>query len=51
VETIEKKITEYAIIGEVNDALAAMYQITSEQMVGRPVREFAPNCGQQWSIC
>lgn len=41
------EIVQNAVVGEVNAALAKMYGITPAQMVGHPVREFAPNCGEQ----
>ncbi|RPH96610.1 PAS domain S-box protein [candidate division KSB1 bacterium] len=46
-EELEKEITQNAVTGEVNKALAAMYAIQPEEMVGRMVRDFAPNCGAQ----
>ncbi len=46
-EILVTKLAEYSIVGEVNLALAAMYHIKPEDMVGRPVKEFAPNCGTQ----
>ncbi|NMB77486.1 MAG: PAS domain S-box protein, partial [Methanomicrobiales archaeon] len=42
-----KLISAHAIIGEVNAALAAMYGVKPEDMIGRPVRDFAPDCGTQ----
>ncbi len=46
-KTLETQIAQCAYIAEVNAALSAMYGLEPEQMVGRPVREFAPNCGAQ----
>jgi len=46
-ERLVEQFAERAVVGEVNAALAKMYGITPEQMVGRPVRDFAPNCGEQ----
>ncbi|HPG38122.1 MAG TPA: PAS domain S-box protein [bacterium] len=44
---LEKQFTDYAFVAEVNKALAAMYGLQPEEMVGRMVRDFAPNCGSQ----
>jgi len=46
-DQIVQDIAEHAIIGEVNVALASMYGLRPEAMTGRPVRDFAPNCGTQ----
>jgi len=46
-ERLEMEIAQHAVIAEVNAALARMYGLRPEQMVGRPVRDFAPNCGSQ----
>ncbi len=40
-------INKYAVVGEVNDALADMYGITPEEMVGKPAVGFAPNYGKR----
>ncbi|MBN1538393.1 MAG: PAS domain S-box protein [Anaerolineales bacterium] len=46
-EVLEQQIAKYAYIAEVNAALSAAYGLNPEQMIGRPVRDFAPNCGTQ----
>ncbi|HPQ68802.1 MAG TPA: PAS domain S-box protein [bacterium] len=46
-DKLVEQIARRAVVGEVNEALAKMYGLTPEQMVGRPVTEFAPNCGEQ----
>jgi PAS domain S-box-containing protein len=46
-DIIERRIAEFAVVGEVNEALALMYRIRPQDMVGRPVRDFAPDCGKQ----
>jgi two-component system sensor kinase FixL len=42
---IVKYINEHAIVAEVNDALADMYGLTTEEMIGKPATDFAPDYG------
>jgi PAS domain S-box-containing protein len=46
-DLLSKQIGQCAVVVEANAALAAMYGLSREQMIGRPVVEFAPNCGVQ----
>lgn len=46
-DLLSKQIERCAVVVEVNAALAGMYGLRREQMIGRPVVEFAPNCGIQ----
>jgi PAS domain S-box-containing protein len=46
-EELKKKIAKDAIVGEVNTALSKMYGLTPEEMIGKPVRIYAPSCGTQ----
>ncbi len=40
-------INRHAVVGEVNDALAQMYGLTPQDMIGRPVTDFAPYYGDR----
>ena len=44
---IVKWINEYAIVGEANDALAQMYGLEPDDMIGKPAIEFAPDYGER----
>jgi PAS domain S-box-containing protein len=44
-DLLSKQIEQCAVIGEVNTALAGMYGLRPEQMIGCHIVEFAPNCG------
>jgi PAS domain S-box-containing protein len=46
-EVLQEKIAINAFVGEVNTALSSMYGLTPEDMIGKPVRIYAPNCGTQ----
>ena len=46
-EKLMAKISDQAIVGEVNDALARMYGLKSEDMVGHLAIEFAPEYGER----
>ncbi len=47
-ETVQvERLSEAALVGEVNDALAQMYGLTVEAMVGHRATEFAPDYGKR----
>ncbi len=46
-EDIAAQISEHAIVAEVNETLSRMYDLSPAEMVGLPVRQFAPDCGHQ----
>ncbi|MCD4829334.1 MAG: PAS domain S-box protein [Candidatus Cloacimonetes bacterium] len=45
-EELVVSIDKHAIVGEVNEALAKMYGLRVEDMIGRPVTDFAPAHGK-----
>ena len=47
IDVIAERIEHYAIGAEMNQAFAAMYRTKPEDMVGRPVRDFAPDWARQ----
>jgi len=46
-EELVSAVSRHGVVGEVNEALARMYGLRPGDMVGRPVRDFAPAYGQR----
>jgi PAS domain S-box-containing protein len=46
-DLLVEQIGRRAVIGEINSAAAAMYALTPEQILGRPMADFTPSCGVQ----
>nr|NQU89222.1 PAS domain S-box protein [Bacteroidota bacterium] len=46
-EKIIKHLNKHAVVAEVNDALSKMYGLSSEEMIGKPATDFAPDYGKR----
>ena len=46
-EELVATLSQYAIVGEVNEALARMYKLRPEDMVGQRATDFAPEYGER----
>ena len=46
-EEVTALIDTYAVVGDVNEALARMYGLTAHHMIGKPATNFAPEYGQR----
>nr|NQU90171.1 PAS domain S-box protein [Bacteroidota bacterium] len=49
-EELVKTLNENSIVAEINIALAEMYGLKIEDMIGKPVVDFAPNYGERASL-
>jgi len=49
-EEVIARIDRHAILSEVNEALAGMYGLRAADMIGRPAKDFAPDCGRRAAL-